>query len=50
MVPGRHGGTFIIYNKVLKPFFLKHQDSIDRTLNQAKDSFGKGKLFINNVN
>jgi len=41
MVPGRNGGTFIIYNKVLKPFFLKHQDSIDRTLNQAKDSFGK---------
>lgn len=42
MVPGKNGGTYIIYNKVLKPFVLKHQDNIDKTLNQAKDAFGKG--------
>jgi receptor expression-enhancing protein 5/6 len=41
MIPGKNGGTYLIYNRVLRPFVLKHQDSIDRHIGQAKDSFGK---------
>ena len=42
MIPGKNGGTNIIYYKVLRPFFLKHQDQIDRSIGNAKEAFGKG--------
>ena len=42
MVPGKNGGTNIVYNKILRPFVLKHQDNIDKAINQTKDAFGKG--------
>jgi len=41
MVPGTSGGTYTIYNRILKPFVAKHQDRIDRTIGQAKDHVGK---------
>ena len=41
MVPGKSGGTHMVYNKILRPFVLKHQDSIDKKLSEAKDAFGK---------
>jgi receptor expression-enhancing protein 5/6 len=41
MFPGKNGGTYIIYNKILKPFVLKHQDNIDKSLGMAKDAIGK---------
>ena len=43
MVPGHNGGTYIVYNKILRPFVLKHQDNIDKHIGQAKDMFGKGE-------
>ena len=45
MVPGKNGGTNIIYYKVLRPFFLKHQDQIDKSIGNAKEAFGKGLIF-----
>lgn len=45
MVPGKNGGTNIIYYKVLRPFFLKHQDQIDKSIGNAKETFGKGLIF-----
>jgi len=41
MVPGPNGGSFIIYNKIIKPFFLKHENKIDQTIKDAKDAIGK---------
>lgn len=41
MVPGQNGGTFLIYNRIIKPFFLKHENKIDQTIKDAKDAFGK---------
>lgn len=50
MVPGKNGGTYLIYNRVLKPFVLKHQSSIDKQLNQATDAIKGGKRIINYSN
>jgi hypothetical protein len=44
MVPGTSGGTYILYNKIIRPFFLKHQERIDSHIGKAKDAIGKGKL------
>lgn len=41
MIPGKNGGTHIIYTNILRPFFLKHQDNIDKTIGKAKEEFGK---------
>ena len=43
MVPGKNGGTNIIYNRILKPFVLKHQDSIDKQFGNAKETIGKSE-------
>jgi hypothetical protein len=39
MVPGKNGGTVIIYNKVIKPTFLKHQS-------KAEEIFEKGGNYF----
>jgi receptor expression-enhancing protein 5/6 len=44
MVPGKNGGTNVVYYRLIRPFFLKHQSSIDRHLDQAKDAIGKGNF------
>ncbi|RNA27710.1 receptor expression-enhancing 5 [Brachionus plicatilis] len=41
MVPGKNGGTHIIYFKIIRPFVLKHQDRIDSTTEKFKDNIGK---------
>jgi len=41
MVPGKNGGTFLIYNRLIKPFFIKHQSQIDKTIKDTKDVFDK---------
>ena len=47
MYPGKNGGTYIIYNKFLKVFVLKHQNTIDNGLNKAKDKFDKSNKTFN---
>ena len=44
MVPGKNGGTYLVYNKVLRPFVLKHQSEIDKQIGNAKDALNKGNL------
>lgn len=41
MVPGKSGGTHIVYSKILRPFVVKHQDGIDRKMDQARDAVNK---------
>jgi hypothetical protein len=43
-VPGKNGGTYLVYNRVLKVFVLKHQPTIDEGINQVKEGINKGKL------
>lgn len=45
MVPGKNGGTYLVYNKVLRPFVLKHQSEIDKQIGNAKDALNKGNLL-----
>lgn len=40
-LPFASNGTNTIYNKVVRPFFLKHHGSVDNLLNQAKNAAGK---------
>lgn len=41
MVPGKNGGTYLVYNRILKPFVLKHQDRVDKVINQVGDEARK---------
>ncbi|CAF0949494.1 unnamed protein product [Brachionus calyciflorus] len=41
MVPGSNGGTHVVYHKLIRPFVLKHQSSIDAAADKAKDKFNK---------
>ena len=45
MYPGKTGGTYIIYNKFLKVFVLKHQTTIDNGIRKVSDKFDKGNNF-----
>jgi len=36
MIPGHYNGSLKIYNSVLRPFFLKHQDKMEKALNEAQ--------------
>jgi receptor expression-enhancing protein 5/6 len=38
MVPGKNGGTYMIYNRVLKPFVLKHGSTIDSAASKIADA------------
>jgi receptor expression-enhancing protein 5/6 len=44
MVPGHNGGTFLIYNRLVKPWFLKNESKIDKLIGQGKDAVKQGKL------
>ena len=37
MIPAKWNGSVAIYNKVIKPWFCKHQKKIDKTLDKAAD-------------
>ena len=37
MVPGKSGGTHLIYFNIIRPFVLTHQNEIDKQINQVKD-------------
>jgi len=39
MVPGKTGGTFIVYNRVLKPFVLKNQSKIDNVASKVTEAY-----------
>lgn len=43
MIPTEFNGSILLYRKIVKPYFLKHHQAIDNTLNKVKDS---GKLLV----
>jgi receptor expression-enhancing protein 5/6 len=44
MVPGKNGGTYMVYNKIMRPFVLKHQSEIDKSLAKASESIKSGEF------
>lgn len=38
MIPTELNGSLILYKKVVRPYFLKHHNSVDDILSKAKDS------------
>jgi len=40
-VPIANNGTNIIYNRIVRPIFLKHQGQVDNLINQAASAAGK---------
>ncbi|CAH1173750.1 unnamed protein product [Phaedon cochleariae] len=41
MIPTDFNGSLILYRRIIKPYFLQHQQSIDDVLNKAKESATK---------
>lgn len=44
MVPAPWNGSATIYTNIIRPFILKHEEEVDKFLDDAKD---KAKDFIN---
>nr|CAH7745008.1 unnamed protein product [Callosobruchus chinensis] len=38
MIPGSSNGSVILYNKIIRPYFLKHHTVIDNTINSIKEN------------
>jgi len=53
MSPGSYNGSKVLYNRVIRPFVLKHESRIDGALNKAmggaKDLWGSAKEEANNA-
>lgn len=45
MVPGENGGTHLVYYRLIKPFFLKHESKVDKYIREGKDAI---KTAVNN--
>ncbi|XP_023023436.1 receptor expression enhancing protein B [Leptinotarsa decemlineata] len=41
MIPTGFNGSLILYNRIIKPYFLKHEHNIDDVVNKVKDSAHK---------
>ncbi|KAI0988351.1 hypothetical protein GJ496_003216 [Pomphorhynchus laevis] len=39
MIPGSSGGSYILYHRFIRPYFLKHSSQIDPILDSAKSTF-----------
>jgi len=40
-MPTACNGSDVVYNRIIRPFFLKHQTDIDATMNKMGDKIGK---------
>nr|CAI5839518.1 unnamed protein product [Callosobruchus analis] len=38
MIPTEFNGSLLLYNKIIKPYFLKHHKTIDDTVGKVKDT------------
>lgn len=38
MIPTQLNGSLFLYNRIVKPYFLKHHSEIDNALNKVTDS------------
>ncbi|VEN58360.1 unnamed protein product, partial [Callosobruchus maculatus] len=41
MIPISNNGSVILYNKIIRPYFLKHHTVIDNTINSIKENASK---------
>jgi len=41
MAPGEKGGSNILYNRLIRPFVLKHRSTIDKYTRDVKDQVNK---------
>lgn len=41
MLPGDFNGSVILYRRIIKPYFLKHEGNIDDAISKVKDSATK---------
>jgi len=47
MAPGEKGGSHILYQRLIRPFVLKHHPVIDKHIREGKtDFFGENKNLI----
>lgn len=42
MAPIENNGSVVMYQKVIRPYFLKHQNAVDDLINNAQDKLKKG--------
>jgi len=42
MAPIENNGSVVMYQKVIRPYFLKHQSAVDDLINNAQDKLKKG--------
>ncbi|XP_050299480.1 receptor expression-enhancing protein 5 isoform X2 [Anthonomus grandis grandis] len=41
MIPTEFNGSLVLYNRIVRPYFLKHHNVIDDTLNKVKEQVNK---------
>ncbi|XP_022907318.1 receptor expression-enhancing protein 5 isoform X2 [Onthophagus taurus] len=41
MIPTEFNGSIILYNRIVRPYFLKHHAAVDQLLDKAKQAFDK---------
>lgn len=46
MLPISNNGATVIYNRIVRPYFLKHQNTADEAIDQLA---GKAKDFVADV-
>lgn len=46
MLPMEQNGSFVIYNRVIRPYFLKHHEAVDTALNNV---IGQAKKNLSSV-
>jgi len=44
-IPIHNNGSVVLYNKFIRPYFLKHEGDIDHAVNDISKK-GKKKIFI----
>lgn len=38
MIPTEFNGSLVIYNTIIRPYFLKHHEKVDDAVNKAKNT------------
>ena len=44
MIPGKHNGSILLYNKLIRPYVLKYENDIDRAADEVGKFVDKGMV------
>lgn len=44
--PTEWNGSTTLYYRFIRPFILRHQDKIDKAMDEAKDAFSEGQYSL----